>query len=189
MPDFVFNPQTGETYGEAMEIKGNPSPSKDWASVRRPGSEETYKYTVAHWASTEARFRRHFKRIEEGAAKDLVHMDEMLLRLNQQDIVYRRFLRRDHRAFVPDWGVYIVVDNPTGSGVRHLAVSRQVVLFCVERRKAWRMLQSKAGKDNLEYRAHRSLLAKADSGAIALDEFRENILELFEAELAALAST
>ena len=189
MPDFVFNPQTGETYGEAMEIKGNPSPSKDWAAVRRPGSEETYKYTVAHWASTEARFRRHFKRIDAEAAKDLVHMDQMLLRLNQQDIVYRRFQRRDHRAFVPDWGVYIVVDNPNGAGVRHMVVSRQVVLFCVERRKAWRMLQSKAGKENLEYRAHQSLLAKADAGAIALEEFRENIQTLYEAELEALAST
>ena len=186
MPDFVFNPQAGETYGEVMELKGNPSPSRDWAEVRRPGTQETYNYTVAHWASTEARFRRHFKRIDESAADKLIHIDEILLRLNQQDVVYRRFLRRDHRAYVPDWGVYIVVDNPAGEGVRYLAVSRQVVLFCVERRKAWRMLQSKAGKQNLDYRAQQNLLAKVDADEITLEELRGDAGGLFQAELALL---
>jgi hypothetical protein len=36
----------------------------------------------------------------------------------------------------------------------------------VERRKAWRMLQSKAGVENKEYKAQRSILADVDAGKI-----------------------
>jgi len=44
------------------------------------------------------------------------------------------------------------------------------VLFCVERRKAWRMLQSKAGIENREYKAQRAVLADVDAGKISMDE-------------------
>src|SRR5204863_2035847 len=47
------------------------------------------------------------------------------------------------------------------------SISRQLVLFCVERRKAWRMLQSKAGIENREYRAQRAVLADVDAGRIS----------------------
>jgi len=39
-------------------------------------------------------------------------------------------------------------------------------MFCVERRKAWRMLQSKAGIVNKEYAAQRAILADVDAGKI-----------------------
>ena len=45
------------------------------------------------------------------------------------------------------------------------------MLFCVERRKAWRLLQSKAGIENREYKAQRALLADVDAGKIAMDDF------------------
>jgi hypothetical protein len=45
------------------------------------------------------------------------------------------------------------------------------VLFCVERRKAWRMLQSKAGIENREYKAQRALLTDVDSGKISNEDF------------------
>jgi len=44
------------------------------------------------------------------------------------------------------------------------------VLFCVERRKAWRMLQSKAGIENREYKAQRAILADVDAGKISVTE-------------------
>ncbi len=44
------------------------------------------------------------------------------------------------------------------------------MLFCVERRKAWRMLQSKAGIENREYKAQRSILADVDAGKISKEE-------------------
>ena len=39
-------------------------------------------------------------------------------------------------------------------------------MFCVERRKAWRMLQSKAGIVNKEYLAQKAILADVDAGKL-----------------------
>jgi len=78
-------------------------------------------------------------------------------------------LNPQHRAFVPDFGVYIKTQGASGD-VDHWAISRQLVLFCVERRKAWRMLQSKAGIENREYQAQRSILADVDAGKISKQE-------------------
>jgi pyruvate-ferredoxin/flavodoxin oxidoreductase len=44
-------------------------------------------------------------------------------------------------------------------------------MFCVERRKAWRLLQSKAGIVNKEYAAQRALLADVDAGKLPLADF------------------
>jgi pyruvate-ferredoxin/flavodoxin oxidoreductase len=59
-----------------------------------------------------------------------------------------------------------------------------MVLFAVERRKAWRMLQSKAGMVNKDYLAQKALLAKLDKGELRLDELQAKTRELFEAEVA-----
>jgi pyruvate-ferredoxin/flavodoxin oxidoreductase len=85
-------------------------------------------------------------------------------------VVYRRYLVSSHRSYVPDFGVYIKVQGASG-GVEYRALSRQLVLFCVERRKAWRMLQSKAGIENREYKAQRALLAEVDANKIPLETF------------------
>src|SRR5205823_12977445 len=83
-------------------------------------------------------------------------------------VVYRRYLVASHRSYVPDFGVYIRVQGT--NGVEYRSLSRQLVLFCVERRKAWRMLQSKAGIENKEYKAQRSILADLDAAKISRDE-------------------
>jgi pyruvate-ferredoxin/flavodoxin oxidoreductase len=63
---------------------------------------------------------------------------------------------------------------------------RQTVLFAVERRKAWRMLQSKAGVANKDYQAQKALLAKLDKGELQLADIQSKTKELFDAELAKL---
>jgi pyruvate-ferredoxin/flavodoxin oxidoreductase len=93
----------------------------------------------------------------------------MLVRITQQDVVYRRHLVAGHRAYVPDFGVYIKVQGSNGDA-EYRAISRQLVLFTVERRKAWRMLQSKAGIENREYAAQRSILAEADAGKLSRED-------------------
>jgi pyruvate-ferredoxin/flavodoxin oxidoreductase len=177
MPEFVMNPSKGETYQEAMDISGNPSPKTDWYETKLKATSEKVNFTVAHWCTTEARFRRHFKAIKEEEAARLIHLDRMLVRITQDDVVHRRYLRKDHRSYVPDFGVYIVLQNPAG-GIEFRAISRQLVLFCVERRKSWRLLQSKAGVENLEYRAQRAILADFDSGELAREELFERGSEL-----------
>jgi pyruvate-ferredoxin/flavodoxin oxidoreductase len=71
--------------------------------------------------------------------------------------------------------------------MRYYTVSRQMVLFAVERRKAWRMLQSKAGLVNKDYLAQKALLKKVDGGKIEIADLLGRTRELFEAELEAQA--
>src|SRR5437660_7086805 len=141
----------------------------DWYETKFTGSGESYRYTVAHWCATEARFRNHLKKIKKEDAAKLIPLENMLVRITQQDVVYRRYLVPDHRSYVPDFGVYIKVQGANGD-VEYRSISRQLVLFCVERRKAWRMLQSKAGIENREYRAQRAVLADVDAGKISKED-------------------
>jgi pyruvate-ferredoxin/flavodoxin oxidoreductase len=182
-PEFVFNPRLGETYPEALDVKGNPSIDLDWYEAKFKSTNEPYRYTVAHWCATEARFRNHLKKIKLEDAAKLISLENMLVRITQQDVVYRRYLVKDHRSFVPDFGVYIKVQGSDGK-VEFRSLSRQLVLFCVERRKAWRMLQSKAGIENREYKAQRAILADVDAGKITKEQLFAGAEELMKARLA-----
>jgi pyruvate-ferredoxin/flavodoxin oxidoreductase len=181
-PEFVFNPRLGETYQEALDIKGNPSIDMDWYETKFKGTSEVYHYTVAHWCATEARFRNHLKKVKSEEAAALIPLENMLVRITQQDVVYRRYLVPNHRSYVPDFGVYIKVPGTNGS-LEYRALSRQLVLFCVERRKAWRMLQSKAGIENREYKAQRSLLADVDAGRVSKEDFFTHADQLMRARI------
>ncbi len=182
VPEFVFDPRNGESYGEALDIKGNPSPEMDWYETKSKVTGETSRYTVAHWCTTEARFRNHLKKIKPEAAAKMVSLDNMLVRITQQDIVYRRYVDPKHRAYIPDFGVYITFDQDGKTEYR--ALSRQLVMFCVERRKSWRMLQSKAGVVNKEYLAQKSILAEVEAGKLSLDELFSRGHEILKERLA-----
>lgn len=179
-PEFVFNPRLGETYEEALDLKGNPNLQGDWYKTKFKATGEPYRYTVAHWCATEARFRNHLKKIREEEAAGLVPLENMLVRLTQNDVVYRRHLDPDHRAFVPDFGVYVKTLPAKGAKPALMKISRQLVLFCVERRKAWRLLQSKVGIRNTEYAAQRALLADVDAGLVSREELFARAEELLE---------
>ncbi|HEU5070145.1 MAG TPA: 2-oxoacid:acceptor oxidoreductase family protein [Verrucomicrobiae bacterium] len=183
MPEFVFNPRRGETSQEAFDLKGNPNQDRDWWRTKYASTGEEYNYTVAHWAITEGRFRKHVKSITEEEAKGLRFYDDMLALITQDDVQHRRVFNPEHRSFVPNFGCYIKAE--INGKFKWFAVSRQMVLFGVERRKAWRMLQSKAGVVNKDYLAQKALLAKADKGEIPLADLRAKTAELFTAELAA----
>jgi pyruvate-ferredoxin/flavodoxin oxidoreductase len=181
VPEFVFNPRLGETYQEALDIKGNPSIDLDWYETKNKVTGEISRYTVAHWCVTEARFRNHLKKIKPETAAKFIPLDNMLVRITQQDVVYRRYLTPGHRAFISDFGVYITVEE--AGKTTYYALSRQLVMFCVERRKAWRMLQSKAGIVNKEYAAQRELLAEVDAGKLPLEELLTRGHELLHERL------
>jgi pyruvate-ferredoxin/flavodoxin oxidoreductase len=114
----------------------------------------------------------------------MLHLDDMLVFITQDDVINRRVFNTAHRSYVPNFGVYIKAE--IGGKMKYFAVSRQMVLFAVERRKAWRMLQSKAGIVNKDYLAQKALLAKLDKGEIQLAELQAKTRELFSTELAAL---
>jgi pyruvate-ferredoxin/flavodoxin oxidoreductase len=182
MPEFVYNPRAGETTQEAFDLKGNPNNNRDWYRPKYKAGGEEYNFTVAHWAITEGRFRKHVKTIKEEEAKNLILLDDLLVLITQDDVVNRRVFNPAHRSCVPNFGAYIKVEM--AGKMRYYAVSRQMVLFAVERRKAWRMLQSRAGIANKDYLAQKALLKKVDAGEIPLTDAKSRTRELFEAELA-----
>src|SRR5439155_13782871 len=124
-------------------------------------------------------------KIKKEDAATLIPLDNMLVRITQQDVVYRRYLVPDHRSYVPDFGVYIKVQGAKGD-VEYRSLSRQLVLFCVERRKAWRMLQSKAGLENREYKAQRAILADVDAGKISKADLFAHAELLMKERIAAI---
>jgi pyruvate-ferredoxin/flavodoxin oxidoreductase len=143
-----------------------------------------YNYTVAHWAITEGRFRKHVKSITEEEAGKLLLLDDMLTLITQDDVIHRRVFDPNHRSFVPNFGCYIKAE--INGKFKYFSVSRQMVLFAVERRKAWRMLQSKAGIANKDYLAQKNLLTKVDKAEVPLTEAKARAKELYAAELTAL---
>ena len=183
-PEFVFNPRLGETYQEALDLKGNPSLERDWYETKFKATNEPYRFTVAHWCSTEARFRNHLKKIKKEEAAKQISLENMLVRVTQQDVVYRRYLVPEHLSYIPDFGVYIKVQGSKNE-IEYRSLSRQLVMFCVERRKAWRMLQSKAGIENKEYKAQRSILADVEAGKITREDFFARAEEILKERLAA----
>jgi pyruvate-ferredoxin/flavodoxin oxidoreductase len=60
-------------------------------------------------------------------------------------------------------------------------------MFCVERRKAWRMLQSKAGIVNREYQAQKAILAEVDAGKLTQEELFARGHEIVRERLSAKA--
>ncbi len=184
MPEFVFNPRKGETAQEAFDLKGNPSIDRDWWRTKYATTGEEYNFGVAHWAVTEARFRKHVTPVSEADAAGLTLIDDMLPFITQDDVIHRRVFNPAHRSFVKNFGCCIKAEEQ--GKMKYYAVSRQMVLFAVERRKAWRMLQGKAGLVNKDYLAQKALLAKVDKGEIPLADAKAKVRELLAAELAAL---
>ena len=179
MPEFVYNPRKGETIQEAFDLKGNPSMERDWWQVKDKATNEDFSFTVAHWAITEGRFRKHVKSIKEEDAAKLVKLEDILYLITQDDVIYRRVFDPSHRSFVPNFGAYIKAEHE--GKLRYFAVSRQMVLFAVERRKTWRMLQSRAGIVNKDYLAQKTFLKKLDAGEIPLTEAKTRTRELVNA--------
>jgi pyruvate-ferredoxin/flavodoxin oxidoreductase len=107
--------------------------------------------------------------VEPDKVKDKVRLEDLLKLVTMDDIVHHRYKNKNHRAYIPDFGVY-TIDYDTEGNEKYHIVSRQMVIFCVERRKAWRMLQSRAGIENKDYVVQKELLHRIDTGEATAEE-------------------
>jgi pyruvate-ferredoxin/flavodoxin oxidoreductase len=181
--EFVFNPSLGESDKECLSLKGNPNITRDWWMKMNKTTKEYYNYTVAHWAITEGRFRNHIStKVPENFKETSMFLDDVLYRVTQQDIVQRKVFDPDHRSYLPPFNVYTYYEAPDGT-MKPFLMSRQMVLFCVERRKNWRMLQSRAGIVNEDYEAQKKVLAKYEKGEIPKEDLFTRIRELIDSEI------
>lgn len=184
--EFVYNPQLGEDEKSCLSLKGNPNIGGDWYIKQHKQSQRDYAYTVAHWGLTEGRFRQHVRtKVPDNYREAGVFLEDILCRITQQDVVWRRVFNPEHRSYIPPFHVYSYYEHPDGS-LKPFLMSRQLVLFCVERRKNWRIMQSRADIVNHDYEAQKRVLAKFDKGEISKEDFFGRTRELIEAEKSAL---
>ena len=69
-PFLVYDPDAGEELADRLDLDGNPSIEDKWPTyelkyIDDEGNEQTMELplTIADWAATEARFKKHFKKV------------------------------------------------------------------------------------------------------------------------------
>ena len=99
-PEFVFNPRLGETYQEALDVKGNPSLDMDWFETRFKGDERTVSLHRRALVRDGSAFQESPEEDEDRTiSPKLIPLENMLVRITQQDVVYRRYLVSSHRSY------------------------------------------------------------------------------------------
>ena len=154
---------------ETLESQRQPSPRNRIVRDEGKVTEEVSPLHRRSLVPPEARFRNHFKKIKKDQAERLIPLESMRVRITQQDVVYRRY-RFPNTARTSPTSASTSKSRERTATLEYRAISRQLVLFCVERRKAWRMLQSKAGIVNKDYAAQRSILADVHANKISKQE-------------------
>ena len=151
--EFVFNLRLGETYEEALDLKGNPTLDMDWYEKQFKGSNACIA-TLSPTGARRRTVRNHLKKVKKDDAAKLIrsrtccahHAAGRGLSL----IPGRQVIALRCRT-----SAWTSRSRDRTAKVEYRSISCQLVFFCVERWKAWRMLQSKAGIENREDKAQR----------------------------------
>ncbi|MBI4518881.1 MAG: 2-oxoacid:acceptor oxidoreductase family protein [Deltaproteobacteria bacterium] len=136
-PALVYDPDGGPAMADRLSLDGNPAlddvwPSYDLAYVDDNGAEQTMTLplTIADWAATEARFKRHFKPLpREAAPESLAAFHEYLQ------------LAPPQRAHLTPF-IYVLGE---GRRLSRLAASAEIVRLAEERLHFWSQLRQMAG--------------------------------------------
>jgi pyruvate-ferredoxin/flavodoxin oxidoreductase len=178
-PYLTFDPEAGRTWAECLSLDGNPSVDDDWPTytleyVDEAGAKQSMELplTIADWAATEGRFRKHFKPLGAPSTIDpdaLVPFHEYLM-LSAED--------RDGKT------PFICV---LGADKRLVpwSVSGEIVRLAEERQQHWAQLRELAGvvvAEPTRERVRESLEAELEA---KLDAARQE----YEAKLAEVRAT
>jgi pyruvate-ferredoxin/flavodoxin oxidoreductase len=139
-PLMKFDPDAGETIEECMDLTGNPALEEDWPlyTLRylAENGEEGHMdlpMTLADWAATEGRFRKHFRKVpQEAWSDDMVPFHEFL-ELDEDE--------REGR-FPYIWAV------DSDNRLMRVLCSGEMVDSALERRSFWRQLKGLSGELN-----------------------------------------
>jgi len=135
-PLFRYDPDGGLTVGECLDLDGNPNPDRDWPVTKiqyvEKGREKEMELptTFVDFAVTEARFRKHFRKIPRDSwNEDMVQVSEYL-DLDEDD-------REDKVPFV--WAL------DAKRQLSRLLVAQPMIESAEERRAFWIMLRDLGG--------------------------------------------
>jgi pyruvate-ferredoxin/flavodoxin oxidoreductase len=136
-PVLVYDPAAGPTMAERLSLDGNPAVQDTWPEYEltyadEAGAERRMKLplTIADWAATEARFRRHFSPTStEAGDADLVPFHEYLKLAHAE--------REGKQPFIH------VVERERRLGRR--VVGEEIVRLAEDRQEVWHLLRETAG--------------------------------------------
>jgi pyruvate-ferredoxin/flavodoxin oxidoreductase len=135
-PYLTYDPDAGNTFADCLSLEGNPSVEDLWPTYSLKyetddGVESTLELplTIADWAATEGRFKKHFKDVPvEDWTDDMVPFHQYL------DID-----PADREGKVP------FIYTLHGRKLSRLSASKEMVALAEERRLFWSQLRQLAG--------------------------------------------
>ncbi len=137
-PVLVYDPAVGPSLADRLNLDGNPMPDEAWPSydltyADDQGAEQvmTLPVTIADWAATESRFRRHFRPAADTPEDALLRFDQYLA------------APPDRRAETTPF-IYVLEPNRR---LGRLLVEKEIVMLAEERLHHWRQLREMAGAD------------------------------------------
>lgn len=137
-PLFRYNPDNGKTAEEAFDLSGNPAIDQLWPTYQlkylENGREKSMEVamTFADFAITEARFRKHFRKVPRDSWNDNMVPLVDFLEMSVED-------REGKFPFI--WAV------DRKQHLSRVLVAKKIVESCEERRDFWIMLRALAGRD------------------------------------------
>jgi pyruvate-ferredoxin/flavodoxin oxidoreductase len=165
-PLMLYDPSEGKALADRLSLDGNPSMDEPWPEydltyLGEDGSQQTktLPVTIADWAATESRFKKHFKKVKDGAQDELVPFHEYIAKPPE-----------DREGAVPF--IYVLErDKKLGS----LTVSNEMVELAEDRIEVWNLLKEMAGEGVVEPEAE-----------VAFEEQAAQIRAEYEAKIADL---
>jgi pyruvate-ferredoxin/flavodoxin oxidoreductase len=164
-PLLTYDPDEGPLPAEALSLDGNPALEDDWPEydlvhLLEDGSEArlTLPLTIADWAATEARFKKHFRVVPSDVDED--------------DLApFHEFLAKDDSGREGLTPFIHALDED--KHLQRVAVSSEIVALAEDRLSLWHRLKQLAG---------------VEASDAARDTVTEEITREFEERLAALQS-
>lgn len=165
-PVFRYNPDAGETIREQLDISGNPDIDKDWPTYtlkyKEDGRERSMELpmTFADFAVTEARFRKHFRKVPHDAWTDKL-------------IPLHEFLKLDESGRKGKFPYIWAVDRK--QHLQRVLVAEPIVRSCEDRLDFWHKLKEMAGVDkteaqpvDVESKVRQEIITKIAQGLMAM---------------------
>ena len=160
-PEFVYDPDAGDSWADRLDLRGNPQPGQAWPLATVPcageagGVELEVAHTFADGVATTEPFDAHLQTIPEEAWNDA----ELLPLADWLEV----FDAQSPPVQVPF--IWTVQDGRVGRA----AVTRALALACMDHQRAWRLLQELAGYGNV-YAERAAAAARAEAEAEAQAE-------------------
>ncbi|TWO32262.1 pyruvate ferredoxin oxidoreductase [Seonamhaeicola sediminis] len=165
-PIFKYNPDHGIKAKEAFDLSGNPAMDKIWPMYSLKyleyGQEQRMELpmTFADFALTEARFRKHFRKVPRNAWNDNMILLADFLELDESE-------REERFPYI--WAV------DKNQKLNRVLVAKPIVDSCEERRDFWLMLRDIAGveiekpkEENLEEKIRNEVVGNIAQGLMQL---------------------